>query len=69
MGEDSFGEAQRWADNPEAWKDPERCEAWIRIMQAIAADESERPETRAEAELLAKRLRHAKSRAERSAGD
>ncbi|MGH6890470.1 MAG: hypothetical protein ACREHF_14980 [Rhizomicrobium sp.] len=62
MKQDSFGEAQRFADSPDAWKDPARCNAWIKVMQSVAANESERPETRAEAELLVKRLRKAKTK-------
>ncbi|HEY3778247.1 MAG TPA: hypothetical protein VGL35_09325 [Rhizomicrobium sp.] len=61
MKQDSFAEAQRWADNPDAWKEPARCDAWIKVMQALATSEHERPETRAEAELLVKRLRKAKA--------
>ncbi|HTT84322.1 MAG TPA: hypothetical protein VMF67_12650 [Rhizomicrobium sp.] len=57
---DPFLEAQRLADSADAWQEPGRCDAWISIMKAIAANESERPEARAEAELLVKRLRKAK---------
>lgn len=59
---DPFLDAQRLADNPEAWKDPSRCDEWITIMTALADNESERPEVRAEAELLVKRLRKAKKK-------
>jgi hypothetical protein len=64
MTQDSFADAQRWADNPDAWKEPARCDAWIKVMQSVAVNESERPETRAEAELLVKRLRKAKRKPE-----
>jgi len=59
---DPFIAAQRWADNPDAWRDPARCDEWITVMKAIADNESERPEARAEAELLVKRLRKAKKK-------
>ncbi|HEX4157739.1 MAG TPA: hypothetical protein VHY79_04630 [Rhizomicrobium sp.] len=62
MTDDPFAEAQSLADNPEAWKEPARCDEWIGIMNAIADNESERPEARAEAELLVKRLREAKEK-------
>jgi hypothetical protein len=59
---DPFIEAQRLADDPDAWKDSARCDEWISVMQALADNESERPEARAEAELLVKRLRKAKKK-------
>lgn len=62
MKDDPFLQAQRLADNPEAWKEPARCDEWITVMKAIADNESERAETRAEAELLVKRLRAAKKK-------
>ena len=60
--DDPFMDAQSVADDPDAWKDPARCDEWISVMQAIADNESERPEARAEAELLVTRLREAKTR-------
>jgi hypothetical protein len=59
---DPFVEAQSWADDPDAWKDPARCDEWIAVMSAIAENESERPEARAEAELLVTRLRQARKK-------
>ena len=59
---DPFDDAQSWADNPDAWKDPARCDEWIAVMTAIADNESEPPAARAEAELLVKRLQDAKAR-------
>jgi hypothetical protein len=59
---DPFSDAQRLADDPNAWKDPARCDEWITVMKAIADNESERPEARTEAELLVKRLRKAKKK-------
>jgi hypothetical protein len=58
--EDPFAVAQSWADDPDAWKDPARCDEWIAVMQEIADNGSERPEARAEAELLVQRLQQAK---------
>jgi hypothetical protein len=60
MKDDPFAQAQRLADDPDAWKEPARCDEWITVMKAVADNESERPEVRAEAELLVKRLRKAK---------
>jgi hypothetical protein len=62
MTEDPFQQAQQFAENPDAWKEPARCDEWITIMKAIADNESERPEARAEAEMLVKRLRKAKKK-------
>jgi hypothetical protein len=62
MNDDPFAQAQRLADDPNAWKEPGRCDEWIAVMKAIAENESERPEARAEAELLVKRLREAKKK-------
>ena len=59
---DPFMDARRLADNPDAWKDPARCDEWISVMNAIADNEAERPEARAEAELLVKQLRKAKKK-------
>jgi hypothetical protein len=59
--EDPFAEAQGWADDPDAWKNPARCDEWIEVMQEIADNESEPPAARAEAELLVHRLQQAKA--------
>jgi len=60
--DDRFTEAQRLADSPDAWREPARCNDWIRLMNEIADNDAERPEARAEAELLVKRLEAAKKR-------
>ncbi|HEX4080599.1 MAG TPA: hypothetical protein VHX61_17190 [Rhizomicrobium sp.] len=60
MTDDRFAEAQLWADNPDAWQEPSRCDDWIRVMQEIAYNQGERPEDRAEAEMLVIRLEAAK---------
>ena len=62
MRKDKFTEAQLWADNPDAWREPARCNDWIRLMQEIADNEAEKPEDRAEAEMLVKRFEAAKHR-------
>jgi hypothetical protein len=62
MKDDPFAQAQRLADDPNAWQEPGRCDEWIAVMKAVADNESERPEARAEAELLVKRLREAKKK-------
>lgn len=62
MKHDPFQVAQRLAENPDAWREPARCDEWIAVMKAIADNESERPEARAEAEMLVKRLRKAKTK-------
>jgi hypothetical protein len=62
MKDDPFAAAQRVAENPDAWKEPSHCDEWIAVMKAIADNESERPEARAEAEMLVKRLRKAKTK-------
>jgi hypothetical protein len=60
MTDERFTEAQSWADNPDAWQKPARCNDWILVMQEIADNPGERPEDRAEAELLVMRLQAAK---------
>ncbi|HEY3637354.1 MAG TPA: hypothetical protein VGK90_04315 [Rhizomicrobium sp.] len=60
--DDPFLEAQNWADDPDAWREPARCDEWIVVMQEIANNDSERPEARAEAELLVRRLQKAKEK-------
>ena len=60
MADERFTEAQLWADNADAWQDPARCDDWIRVMQEIADNPRERPEDRAEAELLVIRIEAAK---------
>jgi hypothetical protein len=64
MTDDPFAQAQSVANDPEAWKDPVLCDEWIAVMQAIADNESERPEARAEAELLVTQLQEAKEKPE-----
>jgi len=60
MTDERFTDAQSWADNPDAWREPARCNDWILVMQEIAHNPGERPEDRAEAELLVMRLQAAK---------
>jgi hypothetical protein len=60
MTDDRFAEVQLWVDNPDAWQEPTRCDDWIRLMQEIVENQSERPEDRAEAEMLVARLKAAK---------
>jgi len=68
MTDGRFTDAQLWADNPDAWQEPGRCDDWIRLMQEIADNQGERPEDRAEAEMLVIRIEAAKRRPPQPSG-
>lgn len=62
MADRRFLEAERWAEDKAAWKNPARLNDWIRLMQEIADNVAEEPAARSEAELLVKRLKAAKKK-------